>query len=54
MKTLLDSLKKNHEESMKRLDGQISNLSKQILLVTQEKGNYDAIELRNRTISLRS
>lgn len=50
MKKLQDSLKQNHEETIKRLDRIISNLSKQVLLVTQEKGNYDVIELRSYTI----
>lgn len=35
---------------MKRLKGKISNLSQQIISMTQERGNCDAIELMNRTI----
>lgn len=43
-------MKEKHEESMKRIEGKISDLSQQILSGTYEMGNRDAIELRNRTI----
>lgn len=46
-----NSFRENHEESMRRIEGQMSNLSQQITLLMQERGSYDAIELRNRTIS---
>ena len=43
-------MKEKHGESMKRIEGKISDLSQQILSGTYEMGNRDAIELRNRTI----
>lgn len=35
---------------MKRLEGQISSLSQQITSLAKERGDCDAIELRNRTV----
>lgn len=47
---LQNSLKEKLEDSMKRIKEQIFDLSQQISSVIPERGNCDAIELRNHTI----
>lgn len=47
---LQNVLNEKHEESMRRLEGQMSSLSQQITSLAQEKGNYDAMELRNHIV----
>lgn len=40
---LQNLLNKKHEESMKRLEGQMSSLSQKITSLEKERGNYDTI-----------
>lgn len=47
---LQNLLNAKHVESMKRLEGSISNLSKQNTSIAHERGDCDAIELRNHTV----
>lgn len=43
-------LSEKHEESMRRMEGQMSNISQQITLLMQERESCDATKLINRTI----
>lgn len=47
---LQNLLNERHDESMKRLEGKMFNLSQKIKSLAHERGNCGTIELRNRTI----